>query len=55
MVQIAKKLMKLVCQRCKHTWTPRKAEVRVCPGCGSAWWDKPRRAAPEAEGGKGGA
>lgn len=34
---------KLKCERCGHTWTPRKEDVRVCPFCRSSWWDRPRR------------
>jgi Zn finger protein HypA/HybF involved in hydrogenase expression len=37
---ILNKLQWLVCKRCNHVWLPRKKEVRVCPACGSAWWDK---------------
>lgn len=32
----------LKCERCGHEWNPRKEEVRQCPKCKSAWWDKPR-------------
>lgn len=30
----------LTCKRCGHTWLPRKEDVRRCPGCNSAFWDK---------------
>jgi len=32
----------LTCLRCGHKWTPRQAEVRICPNCKSAYWDTPR-------------
>lgn len=34
------KINKLQCQRCKHEWMPRVEDVRQCPKCKSAWWDK---------------
>ena len=36
------------CLRCGGTWHPRKnVKPRVCPkpGCGSAYWDVPKRQA----------
>ncbi len=33
---------RLHCQRCPHSWIPRKAEVRICPKCKSAYWDRPK-------------
>jgi Zn finger protein HypA/HybF involved in hydrogenase expression len=30
----------LKCQRCRHTWTPRQRDVRICPRCKSARWDQ---------------
>ncbi len=30
----------LKCLRCNFEWNPRKKEVRICPRCKSAWWDK---------------
>ena len=35
-------LIKLVCKRCGWSWTPRGAEVRICPRCKSKLWDKER-------------
>ena len=35
-------LIKLTCQRCGHTWTPRVEDVRICPRCKSIRWDKPK-------------
>lgn len=32
----------LTCQRCGHTWPPRKPDVRICPKCKSARWDTPK-------------
>ncbi len=34
------KLTELECKKCGHKWTPRNKEVRQCPKCKSAWWDK---------------
>ncbi len=34
-----------LCERCGHTWTPRKEDVpKVCPNqkCHSPWWNKKR-------------
>lgn len=33
-------LKKLKCMRCTYIWIPRKEEVRLCPRCKSAYWDK---------------
>lgn len=30
----------LECLRCGYKWNPRKEEVRICPNCKSAWFDK---------------
>ncbi len=32
----------LKCKRCGKQWIPRKADVRQCPKCKSASWDKPK-------------
>lgn len=38
---IVKLLTKIIeCLRCGHKWTPRKPEVRICPKCKSAYWDR---------------
>ena len=34
------KLTKLNCKKCGHEWIPKIKEVRQCPNCKSAWWDK---------------
>lgn len=34
------KIPTLHCKRCGHNWTPRKDDVRQCPKCKSASWDK---------------
>lgn len=34
------KLKKLKCEKCGHKWVPRKKEVRICPHCKSAYWDR---------------
>ena len=34
---------KLKCLRCGHKWWPRKEEVRLCPHCKSAYWNRPRK------------
>ena len=39
------KIANLHCQRCGWGWTPRQADVRICPHCKSASWDKPRQPA----------
>ena len=33
-------IKKLECKRCGHEWVPRQREVRICPKCKSAWWDR---------------
>jgi Zn finger protein HypA/HybF involved in hydrogenase expression len=33
------KLPKLKCKRCGHEWIARVEKVRLCPKCGSAYWD----------------
>lgn len=35
--------LKLNCKRCGHSWFPRKSEVRICPKCKSAYFDRPRK------------
>ncbi|MCO5381772.1 MAG: endonuclease Q family protein [Methanosarcina barkeri] len=37
---------KLHCLRCNYDWFPRDADKlpRTCAGCGSPYWDRPRRA-----------
>jgi hypothetical protein len=37
-------LPKLICERCRHTWTPRNGSrlPKVCPKCKSPYWDKER-------------
>ena len=37
-------LKEFKCLRCGHAWLPRQREVRICPKCKSAWWDKPKMA-----------
>ena len=32
----------LKCLRCGNEWTPRIEDVRQCPKCKSASWDKPK-------------
>jgi predicted Zn-ribbon and HTH transcriptional regulator len=35
----------LKCERCGYEWVPRKksiTEVRICPQCKTAYWDKPK-------------
>ena len=36
-------IKKLECLRCGHQWVARKEEIRVCPKCHSAYWDKPKK------------
>ena len=33
----------LTCQRCEHTWIPRKSIVGVCPKCHSPYWNIPKQ------------
>ena len=35
---------KLFCRRCEHKWIPRKTDVRTCPKCKSAFWNKRKEA-----------
>lgn len=35
------KLTRVACLRCGHSWVPRVADTRVCPGCKSPYWDRP--------------
>jgi len=37
------KLPVLECKRCGHKWTPKKEDVRQCPKCKSAFWDKEKK------------
>lgn len=37
---IIRLINKLTCLRCKHKWIPRQSDVRICPKCKSANWDK---------------
>jgi predicted nucleic acid-binding Zn-ribbon protein len=30
----------LECKRCGHVWTPKQEEVRQCPKCKSAYFDR---------------
>jgi len=34
---------KLECKRCGHQWIPRTDDVRQCPKCKSAHWDKEKK------------
>ncbi len=34
------RIRELKCKRCGHKWTPRTDDVRQCPRCKSAYWDK---------------
>ena len=39
------------CERCAHVWAPRDTTQRParCPKCGSALWDRPRKAAAKIQ------
>jgi len=37
------KIQKLHCERCGHTWTPRRDEVIICPKCKSPYWNKKKK------------
>lgn len=30
----------LKCKRCRHEWTPRVKDVKVCPRCKSPYWNE---------------
>jgi rubrerythrin len=30
------------CKKCGHKWINRKEDIRQCPYCKSAYWDKPK-------------
>ena len=34
------KIVRLVCKRCGHFWVPKQEDVRICPKCKSASFDK---------------
>lgn len=34
------KVSQINCKRCGHKWNPRKQDVRQCPKCKSAYWEK---------------
>jgi len=34
------KLNPVKCKKCGHQWIPRKKEIRQCPKCKTAWFDK---------------
>lgn len=32
------------CERCEHSWIPKKKSYPIiCPNCKSPYWNKPRR------------
>ena len=37
------KIQTLTCPRCKYTWVPRTAVVKMCPGCKCRNWEKPAK------------
>jgi predicted Zn-ribbon and HTH transcriptional regulator len=41
------KLQKLKCIKCGYEWTPRKEDVRQCPDCKTAYWDKKKQEAQD--------
>jgi len=42
-MQINLEKLKLECKRCGHRWIPKKEDVRQCPKCKTAYWDKERK------------
>lgn len=42
-IETIPKLPTLTCQRCNHTWIPRKEHPIKCPKCLSPYWNKPRK------------
>lgn len=41
-MKIEIKVAALKCERCGKEWIPRTDDVRQCPKCKSAFWDKPK-------------
>src|SRR5688572_9460417 len=42
--------MKFHCKVCEHNWFPRSEnKPKVCPKCGSEYWDRGRQRAPRSE------
>lgn len=39
----------LECQRCGHSWVPRKTEVLSCPNCKSRVWNQPKEGSQDKE------
>jgi len=46
-IEIKKQLQ---CKRCDYEWNPRKTDVRVCPKCHSAYWDRDKETKKERTG-----
>jgi len=36
-------IIKLKCNKCGHIWAPKIEDVRQCPKCKSASWDKEKK------------
>lgn len=34
------KIKKMKCNKCGHEWIPRKEDIRQCPGCKTAYFDR---------------
>ena len=45
------KVTRLKCLRCGYEWFPRQEDVRICPKCRTAWWDRPKGKRETARGG----
>jgi len=40
------KLPEMKCNRCGYVWVARTIKPRMCPGCKSFYWNKPRKNKP---------
>ena len=40
---------RLECLRCGHKWVPTKEDIRMCPKCKSAYWDKLKKKVSNAD------
>lgn len=40
------KLPTLTCERCGHSWTPRRPVIYQCPKCKNPRWNEPKTTRP---------
>jgi len=36
-------IKKLKCERCGHSWVPRKQNIVICPSCKSPYWFRKKK------------